>query len=49
VPVGKGLFRLHRRGIAADRPFVARNTTEKFGPVRHVVHEPDQGLVLEVA
>ena len=26
-----------------------RNTTEKFGPVRHVVHEPDQGLVLEVA
>ena len=29
--------------------FVRRNTTEKFGPVRHVVHEPDQGLVLEVA
>src|SRR5207302_4406539 len=21
----------------------------KFGPVRHVLHEPDQGLVLEVA
>jgi len=29
--------------------FVGRDTTEKFGPVRHVVHEPDQGLVLEVA
>ncbi len=29
--------------------FVRRNTTERFGPVREVVHEPDQGLVLEVA
>ena len=34
--------------LQIDR-FVRRNTTEKFGPVRHVVHEPDQGLVLEVA
>ena len=29
--------------------FVRRNTTERFGPVREVVHEPRQGLVLEVA
>jgi len=28
---------------------VRRNTTERFGPVREVVHAPDQGLVLEVA
>ena len=27
----------------------AATPREKFGPVRHVVHEPDQGLVLEVA
>ena len=26
-----------------------RNTTERFGPVREVTHEPDKGLVLEVA
>ena len=29
--------------------FVRRNTTDRFGPVREVAHEPDQGLVLEVA
>ena len=29
--------------------FVRRNTVERFGPVREVVHEPDRGLVLEVA
>ena len=34
--------------LQIDR-FVRRNTTEKFGSVRHVVHEPDKGLVLEVA
>ena len=26
-----------------------RNTIERFGPVREVAHEPDQGLVFEVA
>jgi len=29
--------------------FVRRNTINRFGPVREVVHEADQGLVLEVA
>jgi DNA ligase-1 len=28
---------------------VRRNTIERFGPVREVVHEADRGLVLEVA
>jgi DNA ligase-1 len=28
---------------------VRRNTIERFGPVREVVHVADQGLVLEVA
>ena len=34
--------------VVRDR-FVRRNTVERFGPVREVVHEADQGLVLEVA
>ena len=29
--------------------FVRRNTIDRFGPVREVVHEPGEGLVLEVA
>jgi len=45
----QGLFRLHRRGAIADRSLRPPRTIEKFGPVREVVHEPDQGLVLEVA
>jgi DNA ligase-1 len=28
---------------------VRRNTIERFGPVREVVHEREQGLVFEVA
>jgi DNA ligase-1 len=28
---------------------VRRNTVERFGPVREVVHEREQGLVFEVA
>ena len=34
--------------LQIDR-YVRRNTVERFGPVREVVHDPDQGLVLEVA
>jgi DNA ligase-1 len=34
--------------LQIDR-FVRRNTIERFGPVREVVHEADRGLVLEVA
>jgi DNA ligase-1 len=51
VPVGKAYFGLHRRGaVAASIASIRRNTTvERFGPVRQVVHEPDLGLVLEVA
>ena len=26
-----------------------RNTIDRFGPVREVVHQPNEGLVLEVA
>jgi DNA ligase-1 len=49
VPVGKAYFGFTDDELSQIDRFVRRNTTEKFGPVRHVVHEPDQGLVLEVA
>jgi DNA ligase-1 len=49
VPVGKAYFGFTDEELIQIDRFVRRNTTEKFGPVRHVVHEPDQGLVLEVA
>ena len=49
VPVGKAYFGFTDEELLQIDRFVRRNTTEKFGPVRHVVHGPDQGLVLEVA
>jgi DNA ligase-1 len=49
VPVGKAYFGFTDEELLQIDRFVRRNTTETFGPVRHVVHEPDRGLVLEVA
>ena len=49
VPVGKAYFGFTDEELLQIDRFVRRNTIEKFGPVREVVHEPDQGLVLEVA
>ena len=49
MPVGKAYFGFTDEELLQIDRFVRRNTTEKFGPVREVVHEPDQGLVLEVA
>jgi DNA ligase 1 len=49
VPVGKAYFGFTDEELLQIDRFVRRNTTEKFGPVREVVHEPDSGLVLEVA
>jgi DNA ligase 1 len=49
VPVGKAYFGFTDEELVQIDRFVRRNTIEKFGPVRHVVHEPDHGLVLEVA
>ncbi len=49
VPVGKAYFGFTDEELLQIDRFVRRNTTETFGPVRHVIHEPDQGLVLEVA
>jgi DNA ligase-1 len=49
VPVGKAYFGFTDEELIQIDKFVRSHTTERFGPVRHVVHEPDQGLVLEVA
>jgi DNA ligase 1 len=49
VPVGKAYFGFTDEELVRIDRFVRRNTAGRFGPVREVVHEPDQGLVLEVA
>jgi DNA ligase 1 len=49
VPVGKAYFGFTDEELLQIDRFVRRNTVERFGPVREVVHEPDQGLVFEVA
>jgi DNA ligase-1 len=49
VPVGKAYFGFTDEELIQIDKFVRRYTKERFGPVRVVVHEPDHGLVLEVA
>jgi DNA ligase-1 len=49
VPVGKAYFGFTDEELLRIDRFVRRNTVERFGPVREVVHAPDKGLVMEVA
>ena len=49
VPVGKAYFGFTDEELVQIDRFVRRNTIERFGPVREVVHEADSGLVMEVA
>jgi DNA ligase 1 len=49
VPVGKAYFGFTDAELLEIDRFVRRNTTERFGPVREVVHDGDKGLVFEVA
>ena len=49
VPVGKAYFGFTDEELIQIDRFVRRNTVDRFGPVREVVHEPKSGLVLEVA
>src|SRR5205085_10085166 len=49
VPVGKAYFGFTDEELLQIDRFVRRNTIERFGPVREVVHDAEQGLVLEVA
>lgn len=49
VPVGKAYFGFTDEELLQIDRYVRRNTIERFGPVREVKHEADQGLVFEVA
>ncbi len=49
VPVGKAYFGFTDEELLQIDRFVRRNTVDRFGPVREVLHEADEGLVLEVA
>jgi len=49
VPVGKAYFGFTDAELLKIDRFVRQNTTNRFGPVREVAHEPARGLVLEVA
>jgi DNA ligase-1 len=47
--VGKAYFGFTDEELVQIDRFVRRNTVERFGPVREVIHAADSGLVLEVA
>jgi DNA ligase-1 len=49
VPVGKAYFGFTDAELTEIDRYVRRNTVNRFGPVREVTHEADNGLVLEVA
>ncbi len=49
VPVGKAYFGFTDAELVELDQFVRRHTINRYGPVREVVHEPTQGLVLEIA
>jgi DNA ligase-1 len=49
VPVGKAYFGFTDAELQEIDRFVRRNTIDRFGPVREVVHEREKGLVFEVA
>ncbi|MEJ8572551.1 cisplatin damage response ATP-dependent DNA ligase [Microbaculum marinum] len=49
VPVGKAYFGFTDEELRRLDQFVRRHTINRFGPVREVDHEPDNGLVLEIA
>jgi DNA ligase-1 len=49
VPVGKAYFGFTDEELQSIDRFVRNNTVERFGPVREIAHEPEKGLVFEVA
>jgi DNA ligase-1 len=49
LPVGKAYFGFTDAELMQLDRFVRQNTVQRFGPVREVVHRPDEGLVLEIA
>ncbi|MBD8877810.1 cisplatin damage response ATP-dependent DNA ligase [Roseibium polysiphoniae] len=49
VPVGKAYFGFTDEELREIDCFVRNNTINRFGPVCEVTHDPEAGLVLEVA
>lgn len=49
VPVGKAYFGFTDDELKQIDRYVRNNTINRFGPVREVRHDADQGLVIEVA
>jgi DNA ligase-1 len=49
VPVGKAYSGITDEELASLDQFVRRNTVNRFGPVREVVHSSEVGVVLEIA
>jgi DNA ligase 1 len=49
VPVGKAYSGITDEELAELDQFVRRNTLNRFGPVREVVHSGEIGVVLEIA
>ena len=49
VPVGKAYFGFTDEELKKIDAFVRKNTLNRFGPVREVVHDATGGLVLEIA
>lgn len=49
VPVGKAYSGFTDAELKKLDAFVRAHTVGRFGPVRHIAHEPDLGLVVEVA
>ncbi len=49
VPVGKAYFGFTDEELQRIDRFVRANTSNRFGPVREVVHTGEKGLVLEIA
>ncbi|MFK7792391.1 MAG: cisplatin damage response ATP-dependent DNA ligase [Devosiaceae bacterium] len=49
VPVGKAYFGFTDAELKQIDSFVRKNTLNRFGPVREVLHSEDAGMVFEVA
>lgn len=49
VPVGKAYFGFTDEELKKIDSFVRKNTLNRFGPVREVIHGEDAGMVFEVA
>ncbi len=49
IPVGKAYFGFTDEELAQLDRYVRNHTVNRFGPVREITHNKDEGLVLEIA